>query len=199
MAGIDRKDYQRPMGNAAVKILKEHFAEFNADRNEHHSAWMVGARPSDLYMKFADATNYAPSDTGIVASVNHPAVRQRLKGGTIRPVNVTCLTLAANAFAYGKRASQVGVSLKFMFAFDELTQHWRPALVAPDAVTKDTGKARKDGTRRQRVIRPSGIYYWLVKSVTQGPNPGVLPDREKLLNGVADELKGWAEKILGKN
>lgn len=199
MAGIDRKEYQKPMGNAAVLILKEHFAQMSADQNEHHSAWMVGALPSGLYTKFSDATNFAPSDSGIVASINHPAVRQRLQGGTIRPRNATCLTIAANAYAYGKRASSVGVSLKFMFAYDELTRHWRPALVAPDAVTKDTGKARKDGTRRQRTIRPSGIYYWLVKSVTQGPNPGVLPDRAALLNGVAGALEGWARGILGKN
>lgn len=199
LAGIEREDYKRPVGNAARLCLKNHFASLSADGSQHKSAVAVGATPSNLYEKFADQTSYEPTGSGIVVSINHPAVRQRLKGGTIRPVNKTFLTIAANAYAYNHRASQVGVTLKFMYARDELRNCLRPALVAPDAVTKDTGKARKDGTRRQRTIRPSGIYYWLVKSVTQGPNPGVLPDREKLMTDVTTALQVWARNILGKN
>ncbi len=199
IASLDAKDYRDPIGVAAVKALKEHFAARNANPAAHRSAFSLGAQPSDLYMKFADATSFTPTESGVEATISHPAVRQRLQGGTIRPVNVRHLTIPANSNAYGRRAGTVGVALKFMFAFDEARGCWRPALVAPDAVTKPTGAPRKDGSRRQRTIRPAGIYFWLVKSVTQQPDAEVLPNRDALLNSIVDALKSWSNGIMGRN
>lgn len=178
------KDLLPAIGDAGKRVLVDHYTTKQADPASHASAGRLGARPSGLFADFARSTSWAENSTGVELSVNHVAARQRYLGGTIKPINSKYLTIPANSHAYGRRAREVGVTLKFMFAPDPTSGRMRPALVAPDAVTKPTGKARKDGTRRERTIRPSGVYYWLVRQARQNPDPTVLPTDNDLFKGI---------------
>jgi hypothetical protein len=151
-----------------------------------------------LFEDFHNATRWERSTQGVVLAINNPAVRQRYLGGTIRPVNSRMLTLPAQGAAYGVRARDAGITLKVMFAPDPKLNKWRLALVAPEAVTKETGAPRKDGTRRRRVIKPSGIWYWLVSKVTQQGDKSTLPTSEQLLAGIRSGIEKWARGILGR-
>lgn len=184
------------IGEAGKRVLIDHFTTKQADPASHASAGRLGARPSGLFADFARSTSWAENSTGVELSVNHVAARQRYLGGTIKPVNSKFLTIPANSHAYGRRAREVGVTLKFMFAPDPTSGRMRPALVAPDAVTKPTGKERKDGTRRERTIRPSGVYYWLVRQTRQNPDPTVLPTDNDFFKGIQEAAGSFLDKFL---
>ncbi|MFH0907200.1 MAG: hypothetical protein V1929_00355 [bacterium] len=186
-------------GEAGQRILRLHFSA-KQQGEAHRSAEQLGAKSTGLFADFGRATNWQEAPSGILLQVSDVAARQRYYGGVIRPVSRTFLTMPANAYAYGKRAREVGVTLKFMFAEDPHNPGtMRPALVAPDAVTKGVGKARKDGTRRQRVIRPGGVYYWLIRQADQKADPTVLPRDEELHAGIASQLRTWLEAKLRGN
>lgn len=192
---VDRETFIEPIGEAGTRVLKDHFRKKNLDAGSHKSAQRLGAQPSGLFEQFHNATSHQRQGSSSVLSVNHPAVRQRFEGGDIRPVNSGFLTIPAQAAAYGTRAREAGITLAFMYAPDEQGR-WRRALVAPSAVTRETGKARKDGTRRRVVIKPSGIWYWLVRKVHQLADPSVLPTRTEILDGIKTGLESWANRIL---
>lgn len=184
------------IGEAGKRVMMDHFTVKQSDPAAHATAGRLGARSSGLFADFARATAWSPSSTGVDLTVSHVAARQRYLGGRIKPVNATFLTIPANSHAYGRRAREVGVTLKFMFAPDPTSGRMRPALVAPDAVTKPTGKARKDGTRRERTIRPSGVYYWLVRQTTQNPDPTVLPTDNDLFKGIEAAAGAFLDKFF---
>lgn len=195
--GVASGAWKKPAGASVISLIKAHLADKNASPASHQTASRLGAQPSDIYMEMADATHYTPTSDGVTVSINHPAAAQRYYGGEIRPVNVSRLTIPAIAAAYGHRARESGIDLKFMFAPDE-NGRWRPALVAPDAVTKSVGPARKDGTRRQKVIKPSGIWYWLVRSVRQKADETLLPNMADIGFAVEKGLREWVDGMKAR-
>ncbi len=198
IGGVRSGEFRDPVGRATVRVFLDHFADKDQDSESHKTADELGAKRSHLFGAFGRATQHTVEADGFTVSINHAAARQRWKGGVIRPVNAQNLTIAAIGAAYGVRARDAGISLKFAFAFNEKWQRWAPALIAPDAVEKETGKARKDGTRRKKVIKPSGIWYWLVKSVTQAPDDSVLPRKRDITDGIGAALSKWFQKAAGK-
>jgi hypothetical protein len=199
-AGLEARRYLPVVGQACANVFRAHYAALQSDPSRHSTASALGAKPSGLYADFARATSYLVDGDSVEVGVSHVAARQRLRGGPIRPVNARSLTIPANSLAYGKRAADFAGRLVFMWAPDpKRGDRWRPALVAPEAVTKEVGKKRKDGTRRRKTVAPSGVYFWLVWAVrAQAPDPTVLPPERDLAEAVRSSLTDWLSGLAAR-
>lgn len=189
-AGMNRQGLGRVAGTAGAQAMRDWYTTREADPSVHVTASALGARPVGLYAEFARGTHWEESNGGIDLVTSHDAIRQKIYGGELRPTGGRkYMTVAANSFAYGRRAKEVGIALVFAYAIVPWGdgKQKRPALVAEDAVTKEVGKARKDGSRRKRTIRPAGIYYWLIRKATQIGNRDVVIKPADLIHEI--ELK----------
>ena len=117
-------------------------------------------------------------------SVEHNAIAMRYYGGRINPANRKFLTIPANAKAYGRRAREFGSTLAVMV-------RRKQGKITPIALIDKKYKKKK------RIPR-GGVYYWLVRSVTQKADPSVLPTERKLATGITNELSDWLQNIIEK-
>ncbi|MFH0879826.1 MAG: hypothetical protein V2A34_08950 [Lentisphaerota bacterium] len=197
---LNNGSYRPALGQAGARIMVDHFSSINRS-GAHKSATELGAKPSELYAEFAEATNYQVEADGVLLTVAHHAIRQRYYGGRIDPVNASRLTLPARAEAYGRRAGTVGVPLDFHYAPDPKTGRWRPALVSWEGGTRVIKDRRKGHKGEMRTVpdkrRPPGVWFWLVRHVNQQGDHTVIPTREQFIEGTDAALKGWVEKLIG--
>lgn len=136
-----------------------------------------------FYARAAQATNWQEGFGFVIVSVNQIGIRQRLEGGDINPGSgKKYLTIPAVADAYGKRAREFS-NLQFAFAPNpDNPGTVRPALVEAQATNIKIGKIKKDGSRS---ITPTSTstgrvaIFWLLGSVSQKPDPTVLPSDEQ--------------------
>lgn len=137
------------IGAAVVRLFQDNFAKLPDNKHNWPSTgfWAQAAR----------ATNYDLLADGVQINVNKQGVRQRLQGGEIHAEGDGYLTIPAQARAYGHRAREF--SLRMLFSRRGGSLH--PWGLISDEV--------KDGDRTD------GVMFWLTKSVTQDPNPDVIP------------------------
>lgn len=166
------------VGEAEVKLFQNHFLNAGANKN----SWPTTA----FWPRAARAVNFQASDNGVIISVNQQGVRQRYAGGDIFPTNGhQYLTIPARAEAYGKRAGEFN-NLKVAFSRGHAF-----ALVEADA-TKIT-KGKKGDFSTDTV--GGGVYFWLVKSVHQQPDPTVLPDPRDIRDVAMGTINDIVERI----
>lgn len=179
------------VGRAAAETTREHFRQKNLTADTHRSANIIGAKPSGLFNDFRNATSFEASGSDPAVVVRHPAIRQRIEGGRIEPgPGKEFLTEPAQAIAYGKRAREFP-NLVFAWASHLQTGRTGFALVAPSAISKEVGRARRDGTKRTKEIAPSGVYFWLIRSATQRGDAGAIPSADQMQEGIASRLDGY--------
>lgn len=183
---LDRAEYKPAVGLAGARAISDHLAAKENDTISHKTADRLGAPITHLYAGMARSTNYRESSTGVIVSINHIAARQRYFGGKIEPVNTNHLAIAAIAEAYGRRPREAGTELAPMF----ICRAGQPKVIA----LGDDIQHSKSG-RTYATWEFSDIWYWLVESVTQQPDPTVLPDEETLIETCIEALQNWAEPL----
>jgi hypothetical protein len=150
-------------GRAVQQALKEHFEELSRDSTHHQTALSLGADPTGFYTEAAESVNnpIAVDSETVSVSISGPAgLAQRFFGGTIEAKPGSALTIPARAEAYGHRAGEFANLRLVVFG--------------------DTGLAAlidRDGPGDE-----GDVYYWLVRSVTQQPDPTVLPTEEEMID-----------------
>lgn len=190
---VNNQALEKIAGAAGVQVMRDHFTD-RERTDAHRSASALGAQPSGLYAEFAGATHFELGPGAVDLVVSHVAIQQRVHGGTIRPTGGRqFLTQPALAMTYGKRASDFAGRLVFAWATDLATQRTGRALVAEDALVKEYGRARKDGTRRTKEVAPSGVYFWLIRSATQAGDPSIIASGEKIAEGIKKQLADHVE------
>jgi hypothetical protein len=143
------------VGQAAQQLIKEHFEKLANDSAHHKTARSLGAQRTGLYEEASRATQQPVLERGGVSvSINQVAIAQRYFGGTIVPVNAKFLAIPARTETYGHRPRE----------FKDL----HPIFFKSGAAAL----ADAEG----------GVYFWLVKSVTQSADPTVLPEDSDLLD-----------------
>ena len=170
------------IGGSARNKVAEHLTVMDAERSNK-----MGAPRSHFFADAARSTQYSIEADGVYVGIFKRGMRQRYEGGTIRPNNGKYLTLPACSEAYGKRA-RVFDDLEVLFG------RRGPYALAQRAGTsisfvKDQRKGRKGKQRVKRGADRGGIFYWLVKSVTQHPDPTVLPTEEDLKAHIGQDLQ----------
>lgn len=179
-----RKSLMNRLGKAGERALKEHFL-IRDSQTPNKKGWPQ----AHFWNRIKDRTNlaYVTEESAGVA-ISDPAINQKIYGGKIKAKRGGNLALPAQAAAYAAGSPREGATpaLKFMFAYDTETQHWRPALFAVETGSKQVKDRRKGHEGEMRTApdpkQPSGIWYWLVKSVTQVADPLALPDDGTVMN-----------------
>lgn len=179
-------------GPAVVNRVRAHFFELNRER-----ANKLGGKRTNFFNQAARSTQYKVSRDAVTVSINHVGVRQRYQGGTIRPTGSRkFLTIPAIAEAYATRAGE-WPNLKFGFAFDR-RGNIRPALIEAQSTALKFGAKRKDGTRKvTRTAREGGqAVFWLVGSVTQRPDPSVLPTNDQIREAAFAGIRKYFDLVV---
>ena len=161
-------------------------------RDSTHANTMGGKR-THFYGDCARSTLSGVEPDGFFVSINQVGFRQRLEGGTIQMQN-KLLTIPARSEAYGRRATEFN-NLRFVM--------FRSGTKALMTSNRPSGYARssKTGVKLKKAARMPGlIMFWLVPSVTQKPDPGVLPteqDYNATLTATFDDYKARIERRAG--
>jgi hypothetical protein len=136
----------------------------------------LGGQRTHFYGEAASNTTGQAEGDQVRVSINKQGIRQRFFGGEIKAVNSKFLTIPARAEAHGKTAREFN-NLRFvMFASGTA------ALVeaARTDIRFNKGKD-KNWTGLEEIGRAGGgVMFWLKRSVTQRPDPEVVPSTEKL-------------------
>jgi hypothetical protein len=145
------------IGRAVVKLVQNHFLALPPNRR--------GMPTTHFWRRAANATTFQADQDSVHIQINQVGVSQRLLGGPIDPVRVDFLTIPAIAQTYGHHAADFN-NLKVVHgsfqmytgrivSFALVPNDWKPNPVNPSDST--------------------GIFFWLVRHVTQLPDPTVLP------------------------
>jgi hypothetical protein len=177
------------LGRRLANDLREHFLQRNLEgpRNQFN------APSSNFWADIRDAVNDAEvTADGASVTIAHPAIAQKVYGGTIT-ADGGYLSIPARLEAYGKSPR----------LFENLTaiffKSGAAALISTDiSLTRADGSEgkRERGKKYLGTLKESGlVFYWLVKSVDQKPDPNALPTKEKLEEGLADTAEKHFERI----
>lgn len=197
MASRDQLD---AAAEAGAEVLRAHFAERNRT-DAHRSATALGAKPTQLFADFADATSASVEGTLILLTVAHPAARQRWQGGDILPVGHPYLSIPAAAEAYGQTPGSIGLAIMFAMVLMPDDSR-RPALVSIDAYRRTISKGKNAGKevrakkREKATLGAGDVLFWLVRKVSQQGDPTVIPDDAELLEGMIASLQGYADEAI---
>jgi hypothetical protein len=168
---------------AASSLVKKHLFELNQQRHRYGR---------NYYAQAARSVNVANTSHGAAINITQIGIRQRLFGGTITPKTRKYLTIPADPEAYGKRASEF-FDLDFAMAMDP-NGRIRPALVRrASTVVQFSKRKKKDGSIktgfRATALRGGEVMFWLVRRVTQAPDPTVLPYNEHMTAVAVEAIK----------
>lgn len=161
---------------AVLNRVRSHFFALNRERPNK-----LGGKRTNFFNQAARSTHSRVTGGNLIIGISHVGIRQRLQGGRIRPTGGRrYLTVPAIAEAYATRAGEWN-NLKFGFAFDGKGK-MRPALVEAQHTALKFGSKRKDGSRTMKATVKEGgrAVFWLVRQVTQRPDPAVIPSNDEL-------------------
>lgn len=160
------------MGRAVTNVVRVHLFEKNRT-----GANALGGKRTNFYSQAARATSFQfdGNDT-VIVSISHIGIRQRYYGGVIRAKKAKFLTIPVAPQAHGKRAREFA-DLEMLFGPDG--QPWALATKG-DRRVQITQNA-KGQTVKKMVGRRGIVLFRLVKSVTQKPDPSVLPLPDRIM------------------
>ena len=161
------------VGPACARLTQTHLRQIGGNKK--------GYPTTNFWSRAAKATNWRRTPEGTIIAVNQVGVRQRFYGGEIAAVNAGALTIPISPVSYG----HVAADFPGLFAVrtpkgtylcqreeggDIKKSEWNKQLHGLGGNVK---ARRTEGQRQQGALN---FLFRLVKSVTQGPDPGVLPD-----------------------
>lgn len=163
------------IGRSVNNTVREHLFGLNQTRPNQ-----LGGRRTNFYAQAARATNFKViSDSEILVSIPQVGIAQRFFGGTIKPKGKKYLTIPAHPSAHGKRAGEFA-DLRFAIVPGK-----GPALVLKTAI-----KAKR--VKGDNTLSYTGgdlvVMFWLRRSITQKPDPTVLPYEELMTARVQDAV-----------
>ncbi len=167
------------IGTALVAETKQHLRDWS---NSHPNR--LGGKRTHFIARAAQATFYRPVPGGLELVNNHLGLALRYYGGTVTPGKnpssagggpTKWLTMPAISQAYGRRAREFSNLHFVVFKKDKLAALAEGTKGATDSRTGKgiKGRGRKKGTRPR-------VFYWLLKSMTIGPNRSLLPLNKEL-------------------
>jgi hypothetical protein len=152
MSRLEPAQAAAAMGPVLQRLLQHHFRSL--PRNQH------GWPSTHFWAAAAHATSWTAHPDGVLVSVNKVGVRQRWKGGPIKPVWARALAIPATAETYGKLPGDFN-NLKAV------------RFLNFGALVRKTDKGASPARMR--------IMFWIVKGVNQDENPAVMPTRRRIL------------------
>lgn len=205
---------------AAAQAMQEIYRTwfFDKEAGAHPSAASLGASPTHLFAKFADATLGTVNGNLVLLTVNHPAARQLWNGGDIFPVSPRKnLAIPARTEAYGKTPREfaegelepvfgrngvyaLALVKDMRLRSNRLVERQRKLKVAMGGEELELLGKKKMAVSNKRVKVEAGmILFWLVKHVHQEGDETVLPPSDRVLDGVTEAISGMGfDDIVSK-
>lgn len=180
-------------GRAGAQLVRQHLFGLNAERHRYGR---------NFYAQAARSVHVAKVPQGAAISITQTGFRQRLEGGTIRAKPGKALTIPEDESAIGKRAGEFS-DLHLAKFVNPRTGELQAALVR-NLSTPITIRRRtlKDGLIKTKISalaqRGGEIMFWLVKSVTQRPDPSVLPHKEHIAARVVGAIKARLARLASR-
>lgn len=160
----------RIVAPAAANLFRTHLFRLNDERPNR-----LGGKRTNFFSQAAKSTSATANGATVAVNIAHVGIRQRVEGGTIRPTNGRkFLTIPARSEAYGTRAKEHNFLVPIFF------KSGAGALVESN---------RSDRTSQTQ--QGGGVWFWLVKSVTQRADPTVLPNRDAVIGASVKALDTW--------
>lgn len=168
------RDLMVVLGREARNALRSHFIQ--KDQTEPNR---LGGPRSHFWRTVAYSVNapvVAADGREVRVQVSHPAIAQKVFGGTIRAKRTKFLTIPMTADAHARRAStfeaETGIDLFVLRKGD------RAFLAAANA---DGGVT---------------VHYLLVRSVDQSPDPKALPERGALEARLLRRARSHVDRVV---
>lgn len=179
---------------AAGSLVRDHL--FALD-NERHQAGR------HYYAQAARSVTTAADPRGATVSITQIGLRQRLRGGPIRPRPGHALTIPVEGSAgMGHRAREFNDLDIGRVMDDDGRLRWALVRRASTPISYVRRKG-KDGTVSVRVRpgapRMAEPLFWLSRGVNQKPDPSVLPSPQKLSLVAVDAVKLRVERLGNRN
>jgi hypothetical protein len=171
------------MGRAVVNLWQRNFLKWNQDNPNK-----LGGTRTNLGAQFAKATQFQILADGFVVTTNHVAARQRLEGGTIKPVTAKMLAIPATPEAYGKRPREFN-NLRFAILGGF-------AALVEAAATKIA--STKKGFKAVASALGNKVFYWLARSVDQKADPTVLPTEAAMIDAALEAAKSTMDRVSAR-
>jgi len=180
---LNAKALQEAIGGGVGRLIIANFRALDSERANE-----MGGKRTHFYADAARGTDWTADAAGATVTIRKTGIAQRLFGGTILPLKGNWLTIPARREAYGKKAREFD---NLVPIFGKALGAGAGALVARESSNISITKDRRRGMGGKLRVRKTGdegggVYFWLVKSVTQRPDPTVLPtDRDMLTAAIA--------------
>jgi len=182
-AGLQPEALNGVVGETGVRVYQDHLRTLERDRPN-----ALGGSRTHFYANAARATNWRPVEGGVMISINHLGMAQRYYGGVIKPVRKKYLTEPAIAEAHGKTAAEFP---DLVLVFGRGGEPY--ALARRDNRALDRGAASGNGGAIGQ--RKPEIVFWLKKSVSQKPDPSVLPAEETVQDEIGRRVLSYATRL----
>lgn len=168
---IQRSDIRKVMGRAIATTMRKNFTKLDAQRPNK-----LGGARTHFYAQARRGVQQPElvAGDGVKVAVNHVGIRQRLEGGRIERADGGPLTIPVHPAAHGHRAREFDLH----------------AIYFQDG----SGILVKDNTESKNDI--GEVYFRLVKSVDQKPDPSVLPKDEVMQAAALDAGDAHAKTII---
>ena len=176
------------VGRSAVNTIRAHL--FRANRTRPN---VLGGTRTNFYASAARGTSFQSVGDGAVVSIAQIGIRQRVLGGTIKPKTAKFLTIPVAPEAYGKRAREFG-DLEVIFGAGG-----QPVALATKGTRSLSITQNAHGKTVQRLTGRRGvILFRLVRSVTQRPDPTVLPDEATLGDNIGRDVSAYLNRLVDR-
>ena len=178
---------KQAIGGAVQREVQDHLRRQDSSRPNQ-----LGGVRTHFYGDAAQATFFAVANDGATVTVAQQGFRQRVEGGTIRPVRTKWLAIPARAEAYGKRPGEFSGQLDFVPVRADLA-----LLVARDGTrgTRLTTNAKGKRVRKTGNVEAGLVMYWLKKEVNQAPDPTLVPTEARFKVVIAGATADWLNTI----
>lgn len=144
------------IGASVNRLVKDHLVKKNSS-----SPNKLGGPRTNLFVQMSRSTNFRADNTSATVSINHVAAGQRYRGGTIHARRSKYLTIPLTPAAYNQRARGN------RFADKLFAQHSKKGNLILFLKPRTKGD-------------PIVPIYALKESVTQKPDPTVLPTDQEI-------------------
>lgn len=181
----NRQPVMQTIATAANRTLRDWFLSRSKGTNSR------GWPSRGLWRDIAAATGVQEvTETDTTLAIAHPAIQRKVEGGPpIVPKRGRFLAIAAMAAAYAAGSPREGGGPgNLAFVFSQVPAggrfpgdrrepgSWAPALAVQEDVYKESGKVRKDGTRRKKLVHQvASLWYWLLRSANPPKDENALP------------------------
>lgn len=136
-----------------------------------------------FYERAARAVTFVPQENGLLLQVDHLGLRQRWKGGPIKPVYKKALAIPISPVSYGKQPKDFpNLFLMQTRKGAYLVQSGETLSTTKAGRTRLTGIGRSGGGNSSRRQRASlNFLFKLSLGVVQQPNDEVVPTTEEFM------------------